>query len=368
MSVHKYSYDASWTVKFKGKTVRGFKTKKEAELFEAKLLTGDNKAIGRGITFEKVYSDYLEKQKLHNSYGTVQKRENIYKEIIKPHFPIYSKVENITKKDCRDFYEWLYHTDYASSYKNIILNQLVAIFKHCERYFDIENNPAKSLEKFKLTFNEKQSKRAIQFNVWSIDEFNSFIQYVDNDTYKLFLIVLYYTGMRKGEAMALKWSDFRNGIFDINKSITTKTKNVGYEIKEPKNIYSNRRISAGKTITQIMNQYKEREMSIAGFSEDWFIFGRLKPISTTNLDRVKKIAIEKSGVKTIRIHDLRHSHASNLFAQGIDYITISKRLGHNNPQTTLNIYAHLLDSSVDVVNDYVSQSSQNLLNIFPTKH
>lgn len=359
MSVHKRK-NGQWYVKFKKRTYRGFKTQHEADLFECQLKTGEAKANGRGMTFEEGFRDYMEKQKINTTYGTVQKRYNIYERIIKPHFRVSSRIENITRLDCRHFYDWLYSTEYATSYKNLILNQLNAIFKHCERFFDVGNNPASSLEKFKPRYEEIVLKRKKQFNVWTPEEFGRFISCVYNEQYRLFLIVLYFTGMRKGEAMALKWSDYNSGILDINKNITTKTSKVGYEIKETKNVSSNRRVSTGSNLEFLLDTYKQKEMQIAGFNDDWFIFGRLKPISTTNLDRVKNKAIYESGVKRITIHDLRHSHASNLFAQKIDYITISKRLGHNSPQTTLNIYAHLIGNTNDIVNTYLDTSFQSL--------
>lgn len=361
MSVHKYKNDSTWYVKYKRKTYRGFNTKKEAQLFESQLMLNENEINNNSIRFEEVAEDFLKSKKIKVTYGTHQQYENIYYRIIKPNFDVRKRIEKITRNECRDFYEWLYSTDFATSNKNKILNFFKAIFKHSRRHFEANNNPTEALEKYRETYRERQQKREKQFNVWSVEEFSRFVKEVDNKTYQLFFIVLYFTGMRKGEAMALKWTDYSNGELDINKNVTTKTECIGYELKDPKNVFSNRRVSVGENVEILLNEYKKEEMKISGFNEDWFMFGRIKPISTTNLDRYKKYAIEKSGVKNIRIHDLRHSHASNLFALGIDYITISKRLGHNNPMTTLNVYAHLIDTKNILVDSYINKSSHKCL-------
>ena len=67
----------------------------------------------------------------------------------------------------------------------------------------------------------------------------------------------------------------------------------------------------------------------------------------TNIERVKAKAIKESGVKRINIHDLRHSHASNLIASGVNIVAVSKRLGHSDINMTLKTYTHLMNKSED---------------------
>lgn len=151
-------------------------------------------------------------------------------------------------------------------------------------------------------------------------------------------------------------------IFDAKvKSLTNKTQSKSYAIKEPKSTSSIRNIQVGKNLEMYLNKYKEKQSKIPGFNEEWFMFGNLKPLSSTTITREKDRAIKKSGVKRISIHDFRHSHASNLIANGINIVAVSKRLGHSNVEMTLRVYTHLIKTTEDQLLSYIDESSQNLL-------
>lgn len=83
-------------------------------------------------------------------------------------------------------------------------------------------------------------------------------------------------------------------------------------------------------------------MMIIGFSDDWFMFGRTKPLFQKNIDRVKDKAIEKANVRRITNHNFKYPHTSNLIANGINIVAVSKRLGHSDINMTLKIYTHLI--------------------------
>ena len=79
-----------------------------------------------------------------------------------------------------------------------------------------------------------------------------------------------------------------------------------------------------------------------GFSNNIFVFGGEVPVSDQTLRRRFDSYAQKAGVKKIRIHDLRHSHASLLINKGQNILIVSKRLGHSNITQTLNTYSHLM--------------------------
>ena len=81
----------------------------------------------------------------------------------------------------------------------------------------------------------------------------------------------------------------------------------------------------------------------------------------TSIERIKNNAVKKAGVKKIRIHDFRHSHASNLIGEGMDIVAVSKRLGHSNVEMTLSVYTHLLNKNNDRMINYLENSSHDLL-------
>ena len=79
----------------------------------------------------------------------------------------------------------------------------------------------------------------------------------------------------------------------------------------------------------------------------------------TTIERKKNIAVKDSGVKRIRIHDLRHSHASMLICNGMNIVSVSKRLGHSDVNMTLKVYTHLLDKYDSQMMDFLEKSSHN---------
>ena len=76
-----------------------------------------------------------------------------------------------------------------------------------------------------------------------------------------------------------------------------------------------------------------------------YLFGGEHPLSPTNISRRFNNAIKASGVKKIRLHDLRHSHATILINSGVNIVAVSKRLGHTSIEQTLKTYTHLLEST-----------------------
>ena len=103
-------------------------------------------------------------------------------------------------------------------------------------------------------------------------------------------------------------------------------------------------------------------MSIPGFKETWFMFGRTNPIAENTLTRVKDTAIEKAEVKRIFTHELRHSHASNLLSNGMNIMAVSKRLGHSDMETTLRIYAHLIgNENEDDIDECLERMNKDII-------
>jgi len=108
--------------------------------------------------------------------------------------------------------------------------------------------------------------------------------------------------------------------------------------------------------------YKETVKNEEGFSEDSFMFGTSRPFPETCVQQRKNSAVRKSGVKNIRIHDFRHSHATFLINNGMNIVAVSKRLGHSDINITLKTYTHLLDEKHPEITNLLNKSSQNLLN------
>ena len=360
MSQHK-DKNGTWYVKYQNKTYRGFRTKTEAKHHEAMLRLDDPKKKPEEIHFHDLVKDYMGHVKKRMTYSSYYKISNFVDNII------IANTENtllrkITKLECRDFYNKLYEMPYSTSYKNDILSRYKGIFKHAEIYFNLSDNPTRQLLPFKKTFDEKMKKKEKEKKVWTYEEFNKFIVHVNNPTYKMFFILLYHTGLRLGEAQALQWTDFNDGMISITKAVSKTSQNGSYELKEPKNTSSIREVGLGKNVTALLEEFKQRESSIAGFQESWYIFGRIDPLSRTSITRIKDDATKKAGVNRINLHEFRHSHASNLLSENVNIVSVSRRLGHSSVEMTLGVYAHVIKKAEDELLSKIDESSQNLLN------
>lgn len=361
MSVHKYSTAKGdkWYVKYGNQAKRGFKTKGEAKQYEAKLRLQAN-SLQETLYFHAMIDDFLETTKKEVSYGTWIKKKYVIDKIILPNTKN-KDMKKITEVECRNFKDVVNETKYSTAYKNYILRQYKSIFRFATTYYRLPYNPSIVLTTFKDSFEEiARKRRKKEMSIRTEKEFRQFIKYVDNMEYKTLFIVLFYTGLRLGEAQALTWKDYNGESLYIDKSLTKKTEHGLYDIKDPKTASSIRKVALGD-VSLILDNYKNEQMKLIGFDESWFIFGNVKPLAATSITRQKDIAIEKAKVKRITLHEFRHSHASILIASGIDIVAVSRRLGHSDIKMTLNTYAHLLEKNEEKLLQKINLSSQNLL-------
>lgn len=202
-----------------------------------------------------------------------------------------------------------------------------------------------------------------EMDFYTPDEYNKFSnatydiakrssKIVDWDYY-VFFAIAFYGGFRKGEIFALKWSDINNGYISISRSITQKLKGPDRETP-PKNEASIRDIQIPKPLMIILNEHKERYKLNNGFSEDYRICGGAKPIRDSTVTKVNEKIAEAAGIKKIRIHDFRHSHASVLANEAINIQEVARRLGHSDTAETWNTYSHLYpreeERAVEILN------------------
>ena len=201
---------------------------------------------------------------------------------------------------------------------------------------------------------------------WTLDEFMEFYNKNPDSEYKLFFTLLYFTGMRKGEAVALSWNDIKFDTKEIcvSKSINRKipddleldvvntecNSSVGwhfvgnrvYEVTTTKTSSSNRRVLLSDNIYKFLLEHYEKARKNYGFNDNWFVFGGEMPLSDQTIRRKMNEMADIAKIKRIRVHDLRHSHASLLINKGHNILIVAKRLGHSDIKQTLNTYSHLM--------------------------
>ena len=204
------------------------------------------------------------------------------------------------------------------------------------KYLGLGYNAVKEVGAFK----NNEIRKEMLF--WTKQEFETFIKsFLPVDyVYKVFFSVLYFTGMRRGECLALKWDDIdvEKKMIRINKTLSYKSLNGGYSETTPKSKSANRNILIPDNLLSMIDKITTSKKS------NEYVFGGSNALPIENIRRRFLAYIQKSKVKKIRIHDLRHSHVSLLISQNFDIVTIARRLGHSDIKETLNTYAHMLPS------------------------
>lgn len=358
--------NGTYYLKYKNKTFRGFETVEDAEIKKAQLMLGEEK-IKSSITVHQVAIDFLkhEYDRVNNNeikYGTYTHKEQLYRNYIKGHLEN-QKMHHLSMIKLRNFRSAIGSLELSTRQKNYILQITKQIIKHGVRYFEVKVDNTIELEPFTKNRSEVRDRLSDLRNVLSDQEFLTFIKYVSEVDYHYLFLILYLTGARLGEVLALKWTDFdvETKTLDIHKNLTNKTTKTGYELIDTKTASSDRVIRISDQLSQELETLKSYKQTFVGFKDSWFILGHSKPLSTTTVTRKKNQAIEDSGVKYFTNHQLRHSFVTNAFNRGEQLVSISSYIGHKNIGETMRTYAHLSAEGDDRFTQYINNSSQNLL-------
>ena len=321
------------TGKFKHVHKRGFLTSKEAKQWERENY-GRVRIVNKSLTFTEV--SRLWEQAVQASLEVQQKHKAAYEK----RFTEFQNraIESITKADLIQWRSELADMTYSTRTKNSTIAYVKGVFKFANEMYGIPNNAA-HLKSLKMTNTEVMK----EMEVWTPEEFQRFLQVVDIPVYKLYFEFLFWTGCRRGEALALQKNDVVDGFATIRysqRSIKgglkpTKTKQV-------RKIQLDRKL--WEDISPLLDQPGD------------YMFGGEKSLSITSLTEYFYKCIEKAELKKIRLHDLRHSHATWLINSGVNIVAVSKRLGHATIEQTLKTYTHLLiqtdQEMMDKINTY----------------
>lgn len=287
------------------------------------------------IKMKLAVEDYLYHSRLRLKPNSYRSLENRITNHILPYFEKKS-VNKITKIDYVNWQTKINETTFSTTYKKSLHICFLTFLNHCIKYYDLENNVAKQVGNFKCNEYEKKG------NIWTIDEFNQFIDTVDNDIYKGLFNLLFFTGLRIGEALALTFNDIDENCdtITVNKNMTRFIdKNGNHVIVNPKSKTSVRTISIDSVLK---NELLNLRNNYHDVDNDSLIFGNKKPLSTTTIERKKNQYCCQAHVKQIKIHEFRHSHACLLFMNNVPIDEISYRLGHSTLSMTMDIYLKYL--------------------------
>ena len=186
----------------------------------------------------------------------------------------------------------------------------------------------------------------------------------------LYTLIL-YSGMRRGEACGLCWSDidFKTGVIDINKSMLYLPGKGVFEDKT-KNISSTRSIKIPEFVIDLLAELKKEQIKDAmrqgtawlgeiGANARVFVQDNGKPIHPCTVTDWFDKFIAKNNLPSVCVHSLRHTNATLMIASGVDLRTVSKRLGHAQMSTTANIYTH----AIRTADERAAEALGDILNV-----
>ena len=289
-----YRY-TDWQGKRRKSTKRGFATKREAEEWLRNFL------ITQKADFDMKFADfwkmYCADMETRLREHTMRTKKYIVELKILPYFGN-KRVNDITAADIRQWQNELIKMGYSPTYLKTINNQLSAIFNYAVRYYDLKSNPCAKA-------GSMGKSKAEEMDFWTGEEFRKFIDSVMNKrlSYMAFM-TLYWTGMRMGELLALNPKDV-----DLEKrtiSITKSYQRLGKKdvITPPKTPKSKRVITIPEFLAADIKDYMD---SLYELQEN----DRLFPITKYYLEHEMQRGIKESGVKRIRVHDLRHPYVKH---------------------------------------------------------
>lgn len=348
------------TGKKKYTTRRGFKTRKEALLCEAKIKTeiATNGLLNTDVTtFKEIYELWYEGYQHTIKESTLVVNSYVFKLLLKKLETL--QLRKITLPYCQKIIN-----DYSKEFSLSTLKKIkiygVMILEYAVKMKVIYSNPMKDvlLPKKKVDINSNDADL-----YYTKDELNHFLKLVDStNDIKLSAMfrVLAYTGIRKGELQALNWDDidFNNNTININKTLSINSE-YKITVQTPKSKSSIRKISIDEQTKLILKRWKAKQREL------FFSVGtRVKkhqPCFTEEVtnsylylnfmnDKLRKIC-KKHKFKQIKIHGFRHTHCSLLFESGFTIQEVQDRLGHSDLKTTMSIYAHVTEKQRDKMAD-----------------
>ena len=209
-------------------------------------------------------------------------------------------------------------------------------FRDAVRWDLINRNPADSADPPKLRAN-----RRVELTTWSADELARFLRHVGHDPLYPLWMLLATTGMRRGEVLGLRWCDIALDRGEAAVRQTVVSHNYKIDISEPKTARGRRVIALDEYTVQRLRSLKKQECP-SSEANLLFHYRTGNPINPIDISKRFIELSREAGLPRIRLHDLRHTHATLALQAGIHPKIVSERLGHSTISFTLDVYSHAI--------------------------
>lgn len=313
---------------------RGFDSKKAAQIAYLELTQSDiEKEKERSkMTYRDVYELWLEEHKTQVKESTLKSDKTRFEHHVLPIIGNFL-ILKITHDDMQKaMNKWASETKRP----NKIKTAAGYIFRYAMIHGIIEKNP---LELIKTPKNNDGEDEKFE-NYLDFENLNLFLKTADeilSKDWATFLYLLTFTGLRRGEALALHWDDidFENRTISVNRNLAKGE--TGTYISSPKTKTSKRTITIGEVLMNKLMEYQKNA------KHNVIVFPNTKGSYTTLSQPGKKVRLvcEKAGIPEISPHGLRHTHCCLLFEAGASIAQVQQRLGHKDVSVTLGIYNHV---------------------------
>lgn len=334
MAVSRMSDGKRWkvTLRYKDYTGRirqhkkeGFAKKSDAKEYERDFLQRVNGSPG--MTIKALYTLYMEDCTHRLKPSTIHNKRNMFEIHILPELSG-CRVSEITPASVRLWQNTMLKKGLKPSTLKIINAQLSALLNFAVKFYGLQTNPCKLAGSI-------GSLKTEEMRILTPAQFAAVLNAMEDNIAQTLFHLLFWTGMRVGEAQALTPSDFDFSAPSVRITKTYRMINGNHIISTPKTEKSNRTVILTDETSDRMQAYISK---LFGCSSRTRIFG------SHSLSWYRKRLIDgclAAQLEPIRIHDLRHSHASLMIEIGVSPLLIAERLGHESVETTLRTYSHL---------------------------
>lgn len=312
------------------------------------------------LTVQQLYDEYIKSKALEVRETTLNKAVKSINLHILPYFSD-KKLNKLNNTMLQNWKSEISNLGLAVKTRQNIFGEFRSMLNYAVKMEYIAKNPLLNVGNFRDAYEVSNSKDKIQY--YTVEEFKRYIEQAKLNAkssgiwdFYVFFNIAFFTGMRKGEINALKWSDIEDNILHVHRSIAQKLKGADRETP-PKNKSSYRSLQIPIPLMNILIEHKKRQSMLAGYTDDYRVCGGVKCLRDTTISN-KNISFAKNAdIRSIRIHDFRHSHATLLANEGINIQEIARRLGHSKIEITWNTYSHLYpreeERAIEILNKIV---------------